>query len=149
MQAKKGTHYSAAETGALHDLDQQAHPHPKLGPIRGKLFLQNLLGLTGMEVSLNKMGPGGSLPFFHRHREHEELYIFVGGKGQFYIDDEVIEVREGTVIRVAPEGARTWRNNSTEPLYYLCIQAAAGTVKGDATSDGMGVDKPVVWRDST
>ena len=27
-----------------------------------------------------------------------------------------------------------------------CIQAAAGTVRGDATSDGVGVDRPVEWR---
>lgn len=146
MKTRTGKNYSAAETGALRDLGQHAHPHPKLGPIPGKLFLKELLGLTGMEVSLGKMGPGASLPFFHRHREHEELYLFVGGKGQFYVDDDVIEVGEGSVVRVAPEGARTWRNNSTEPLYYICIQAAAGTVRGDATSDGMGVDKPVAWR---
>jgi len=146
MKTTTGKQFAAADVGPWRDLDRHAHPHPKLGPIRGKVFLKEVLGLTSMEASLGKMGPGASLPFFHRHVEHEELYIFVGGRGQFYVDDDVIEVREGTVIRVSPEGARTSRNNSTEELYYICIQAAAGSVKGDATSDGRGVDKPVVWR---
>lgn len=145
MKTSRGRHFSAADFGAWRDLGQHAHPHPKLGPIRGKLFLKEVLGLTSMEASVGKMAPGAGLPFFHKHREHEELYVFVGGRGQFNVDGEVIEVGEGTAIRVSPEGARTWRNNSTEPLYYICIQAAAGTVRGDATSDGAGVDAPVVW----
>jgi mannose-6-phosphate isomerase-like protein (cupin superfamily) len=146
MKAIHGKHFSIAETGSLRDLGQHSHPHPKLGPIRGKLFLRELLGLTSMEVSLGKMGPGAALPFFHKHREHEELYIIVGGRGQFQIDDQIFDVKEGSVIRVAPEGARTWRNNSTEDLFYICVQAAAGTVQGNVTSDGVGVDRPVQWR---
>lgn len=145
MNTRHGKHFSSAETGALRDLGEHSHPHPKLGTVRGKLFLKQLLGLTSMEVSLGKMGPGAGLPFFHKHRAHEELYIIVGGRGQFQIDDQLLDVKEGSVIRVAPEGARIWRNHSTEDLYYICIQAAAGTVKGDATSDGVGVDRPVQW----
>jgi mannose-6-phosphate isomerase-like protein (cupin superfamily) len=147
MKTMKGRNYAAAETGALRDLKQHAHRHPKLGTIPGKLFLKEPLGLTGMEASIGVMPPGVGMPFLHRHREHEELYLFVGGKGQFVVDGDVIDVQEGTVIRVSPEGARAWRNNSTEPLYYVCIQATAGTIKGDATSDGMGVDAPVVWKE--
>jgi len=145
MKTIQGKHFRAAEIGALRELGQHAHPHPRLGPLRGKVFLQQLLGLTSMEASLGKMPPGAGLPFFHRHREHEELYIIVGGKGQFQIDDQILDVQEGSVLRVSPEATRTWRNNSTEDLTYICIQAAAGTVKGDATSDGMGVDRPVQW----
>jgi mannose-6-phosphate isomerase-like protein (cupin superfamily) len=145
MKTIEGKNFCAAETGALRDLGQHSHVHPKLGAVRGKLFLKKVLGLTSMEASLGILPPGVGLPFLHRHREHEELYLFVGGKGQFQVDGQVIDVTEGTVIRVSPEGARTWRNNSAEPLYYICVQAAAGTVKGDATSDGAGVDRPVVW----
>jgi uncharacterized cupin superfamily protein len=146
MNTIHGKNFSAAEAGSLCDLGQHSHPHPKLGAVRGKLFLKEVLGLTSMEVSLGKMAPGAALPFFHKHREHEELYIIVGGRGQFQIDDQVLDVKEGSVIRVAPDGARAWRNNSTGDLYYVCIQAAVGTVKGDATSDGVGVDRPVHWR---
>ena len=146
MKTIEGRNFCAADVGPLSGLGQYSHPHPKAGAVRGKLFLRKILGLTSMEASLGVLPPGAGLPFFHRHREHEELYLFIGGKGQFQVDDRILDVTEGTVIRVAPEGARTWRNNSSEPLTYVCIQAAAGTVRGDATSDGVGVDRPVEWR---
>jgi hypothetical protein len=113
MKATHGRHFSAAEAGPLRNLGQYSHPHPKLGAVRGKLFLKGVLGLTSMEVSLGKMGPGAGLPFFHRHREHEELYIIVGGRGQFQIDDQVLDVREGSVIRVAPGGTTRRRTSPT------------------------------------
>src|SRR5579883_578748 len=145
MKTIQGKHFTAADAGALRDLAQHSYRHPRAGDVRGKLFLKAVLGLTSMEASLGVMPPGAGLPFLHKHREHEELYLFVGGKGQFQVDDQVFDVGEGTVIRVGPEGERCWRNNSAEPLYFICIQAAAGTVRGDATSDGVGVQRPVVW----
>lgn len=55
--------------------------------------------------SFTKCFPSGiSMPFYHKHRENEELYIFVKGQGEFKIDDEILEIKEGTVIRVAQEG---------------------------------------------
>ena len=61
------------------------------------------------------------------------------------MDGETLDVREGTVLRVSPEGARTWRNNSTEDLVYMCIQAKAGSVANSGIDDGMGVPDPVRW----
>ena len=145
METVKGANFAAVDAGRWLDLGQHGFVHPRLGNVRGKLFLKQPLGLTSMEASLGILPPGAGLPFLHRHREHEELYIFVGGKGQFQVDGKTFEVREGSVVRVAPEGARSWRNNSTEPLTYICIQAAMGTVKGDMTSDGMVVKESLVW----
>lgn len=145
METIKGANFAAAEAGRWLDLGRHGFVHPRAGDVRGKLFLQKLLGMTSMEASLGILPPGSGLPFLHRHREHEELYIFVGGKGQFQVDGKTIDVREGTVVFVAPEGARSWRNNSDEPLTYVCIQAAKGTIKADATSDGAAVHQPLVW----
>ena len=145
IRSAEGKQFAAAEAGAWKDLGGQGFVHPKIGPVRGKVFLQKALGLTSMEVSLNLLPPGAGLPFYHRHREHEELYVFVGGCGQFQVDGRTLDVREGTVIRVSPEGERTWRNNSTENLYYVVVQARAGSVAAEATTDGVGVERPVVW----
>ena len=144
-KSAEGKHFAAAHAGAWKDLREQGFVHPKLGPVKCKLFLQKALGLTSMEVSLNLLPPGAGLPFYHRHREHEELYVFVGGRGRFQVDDQTLDVREGTVIRVSPEGERTWRNNSAENLYYVVVQARAGSITADATTDGVGVERPVVW----
>ena len=111
----------------------------------GKLFLKNALKLTGMEVSLNKLAPGAGVPFRHKHKKHEELFIFVKGQGQFQVDGHTMDISEGTVIRVAPGGVRTWRNNSSEALYYVVVQANSESPCEAEISDGIGVDGPVEW----
>jgi len=144
----EGQNFTAAHIGKWDGLDKYTFKHPKLpGEYPGKLFLKNVLKLTGMEVSLNKLPPGTQMPFYHKHKEHEELYLFIKGKGQFQIDGRVVDVREGTVIRVAPDAVRTWRNNSSEDLYFIVIQAKAGSLSGEDISDGIGVGHRVKWPD--
>src|SRR5262245_47633352 len=117
--------YSIAQTGDWKDLRDYSFIHPTMGKVAGKLFLKDPLQMSGLEVSLGVIAPGKGTPFFHAHRENEEVYLFVRGRGQFQVDGEVLDVREGTVIRVSPAGARAWRNNSTEDLYFVVIQAKA------------------------
>jgi mannose-6-phosphate isomerase-like protein (cupin superfamily) len=100
LEIIEGKNFSGTQVGALNGLGDYQFFHP-LGEGRGfpgKLFLKEPLAMTGMEVSMNKLPAGQSVPFYHQHREHEELYIFLGGKGQFQVDDTVIDVQEGSVI---------------------------------------------------
>ncbi|HNH35591.1 MAG TPA: cupin domain-containing protein, partial [Rhodocyclaceae bacterium] len=113
--------------------------------VPGKFFLHPVLGLTGMEVSINCLPAGAKVPFYHAHRRHEELYLFLRGRGQFQVDGEVIEIREGTVIRVSTPGERTWRNNSSEDLHYIVIQAPEGGLASPGTEDGVAVQRKVAW----
>lgn len=147
MKIKNGPHFTAAHLGPLAQLDQYKFKHPALSrETDGKLFLQELLGLTSSEISINKMPPKTSMLFYHKHRLNEEIYIFLKGEGQFQIDDKVLPIGEGTVIRVAQEGERCWRNTSgTEDLLYIVIQARAGTCEGQTVQDGVGVQKKVSW----
>ena len=143
----KGRNFSGVQVGALTGLDSYQFFHP-LGKGRGfpgKLFLKDSLDMTGMELSLNKLPAGQGMPFYHRHREHEELYIFLKGRGQFMVDGSVVDVQEGSVIRVAPEGVRTWRNHSQEDLYYIVIQAKAGTLQSGTIEDGVVSPERVSW----
>ena len=41
----------------------------------GKVFLHDLLGLTSCEISVNSMPAGVKLPFKHKHKQNEEVYI--------------------------------------------------------------------------
>ena len=138
--------FTVADIGPLENLNRHAYKHPLLPKAApGKVFLKDLLGLTGMEVSMNRFAAGARMPFAHRHRENEELYIFIRGRGQFQVDGRVIEVREGTVLRVAPEGARAWRNHSEEDLYYICVQARAGSGLAPEIADAENIRKLVRW----
>jgi quercetin dioxygenase-like cupin family protein len=44
----------------------------------------------------------------HSHREQEEAYVVVAGAGRILLDDEVLQLREWDVVRVAPEVVRAF-----------------------------------------
>jgi mannose-6-phosphate isomerase-like protein (cupin superfamily) len=136
----KGTNFSVVEAGSISGLLSTTKD-----PIPGKYFLKERLGLTGMEVSLNQLPVGGSIPFYHTHRENEELYIFIGGRGQFQVDGQIFDVKEGTTVRVAPEGERTLRNNGTGDLYFIVIQVRSDSLRQWVETDGVILDRPVSW----
>ena len=50
---------------------------------------------------------GGKGSYGHRHRTQEEVYFVASGTLQFKLEDEIIDVSEGTVVRVSPEVARS------------------------------------------
>lgn len=146
----RGASWSAAHLGRIAQVDRYALSLPQFPrPIRGKVFLKPLLGLTGMEVSVTKLPArpdGAAIPFLHRHRAHEELYVFTGGRGQMLVDGEVVDVEEGSVVRVAPGGARTIRASPGEELHYVCIQAREDSMgDAEAADDGERLEAAPAW----
>ncbi len=126
---KNGIHYTVAEAGNFGELEK-------------KEFIAQTLGFTGMQVSLNRATPGQASPYLHAHRQHEELYLFLWGTGEFQVDGDVLPVKPGTMIRVAPEGQRAWRNNSSSDLLFIVVQANVGTLTGQ---DGIRLDGDPSW----
>ncbi len=143
----KGCNHNAISTGDLATLDQFTFSHDAVPfKIEGKVFVSEALGMSGGILSLNKLAPRASMPFHHKHIEHEEIYIFMGGKGEVMVDDNRFEVEPGSVVRVSPEGVRCWRNISDEPHYYAVLQIKEGEDVVETTiEDGVGVDRPVKW----
>ncbi len=93
----------------------------------GKAFLHDLLGLTSCEISVNLMPKGVKLPFNHKHKQNEEVYIFLKGEGLITLDDEVVEVKEGTCVKVLPNTIRTMEAKTN--LEYICIQAKSNSLE--------------------
>jgi len=137
--------FTCVHAGPLAGWRQLEFTHPVLGRVPGKHFLQEPLGLTGLEMSLSTIGPGRGIPFLHRHRRNEEVYVFLAGRGQFQVDGTVFDVAEGSVVRVAPSGARAYRNTGDGPLTFVVIQAPAGSGIARTIEDGEPVDEPVTW----
>jgi mannose-6-phosphate isomerase-like protein (cupin superfamily) len=141
-----GANYTGFHAGPMVEWTQFHLQPPEVPmPVRGKLFLQGLLGSTGLEISLNVVPPGKGIPFLHRHQQNDEVYFVLGGRGQFLVDGECIDVAEGSVLRLSPAAARSWRNHSDEPLYFLCIQYRADSVIQGGTRDGKRVEGTPVW----
>ncbi|HMJ33133.1 MAG TPA: hypothetical protein VK501_04370 [Baekduia sp.] len=51
---------------------------------------------------------GARMPFGHRHREQEEVYVVAGGSGRAKLDDDIIELGQWDVLRVAPAVVRSF-----------------------------------------
>lgn len=144
-KARKGRNFTAYEAGARKDWPDHSIELPGLGKVSGKHFLKDILGFTGCEISINSLPPGTGMPFYHQHKDNEEVYIFIQGKGQVQVDDEVIDVQEGSIVRIAPNGQRTWRNNSNEPLLYIVIQMKENSLRQYGLGDGIVAEKAVAW----
>lgn len=99
----------------------------------GKAFLKDALQLTSCEISVNTMPAGTKIPFSHKHKQNEEVYIFLSGSGTMTLDNAVIAVQEGTCLKVLPKAARTMQAKTD--LQYICIQAKAGSLEQWGLSD--------------
>ena len=147
-EAKRGNNFTCFHAGPKEGWAQfRLEPPDVPMSAKGKLFLRSLIGSAGLEMSLNVVPPGKGMPFLHRHRENDEVYVVVGGRGQFLVDGECLDVREGSVLRLAPAAARAWRNNSDAPLYFLCLQYRADSVIVGGTLDGQKVEGTPAWAD--
>lgn len=146
VERRHGAHYSAVRLGPVCELTRYRVRHPLMDrEVPGKVFLHDPLQLTGMEISYGLLPPGASIPFYHKHRENEEVYLFLSGSGEFQVDGEVIPIEEGSAVRIAPQGVRCCRNTSQQPMFYICIQAQQNSLEHWTLSDGVPVPGPVTW----
>lgn len=137
--------FSAINVGKLNDLGDYVL---ELGPevkIPGKVFGGAALQATGAEFSFQLFAPATETGFLHTHKTHEELYFFLSGKGEFQVDGKVFPIGEGSVVRVAPAGVRSVRNNGTEPLVMLCVQYKGGAFTTEDAADGNILNDKVEW----
>lgn len=145
QQIATGAHFSAVSTDSFSELNEYVLPVAPGMEIQGKVFMGQALQATGAEISFQSFTPGKETGFLHTHQTHEELYIFVSGKGEFQVDGKVFPVAEGSVVRVAPEGKRSVRNNGTEPLVMICVQYKANAFTAQDATDGQILQEPVKW----
>jgi mannose-6-phosphate isomerase-like protein (cupin superfamily) len=145
-QTLRGANFTCVHTGPKEGWTQCALEPPDVPrSVKGKQFLRKLLGSVGLEMSLNVVRSGEAIPFLHRHQQNDEVYVVIGGRGQFLVDRECIDVAEGSVLRIGPAAARAWRNNSDAPLYFLCLQYRADSVIQGGSLDGQKVEGASAW----
>jgi quercetin dioxygenase-like cupin family protein len=71
-------------------------------------FSRKHLGSRELGVSRWTYAPNLRAPRGHSHREQEEAYVVVAGSGRIRLDDEIHDIRQWDVIRVAPEVVRAF-----------------------------------------
>jgi mannose-6-phosphate isomerase-like protein (cupin superfamily) len=90
-------------------------------------------------VSYLRLGPGYRMPFGHRHKEQEEIYVLVNGSARMKVEDEIVDMQPLTAVRVAPETMRNLEGGS-EGADLIVIGAPK-------TGPGDGDIEPGWWSD--
>ena len=104
------------------DVDDAAAGRDEAAGIEAR-FARSQLDSEQLGVSYFRYAPGFRAPFGHHHREQEEAYVVVEGAGRMKIDDDIVELRQWDVVRVAPEVIRAFEGGPDG----LTVIAVGGT----------------------
>ena len=104
-------------------------------------FARKHLGSRELGVSRFTYAPGVRGGNGHSHREQEEAYVVVSGSGRVRLDDEIRDLRQWDVLRVAPEVVRAFEAGP-DGLDLIAI----GGSKPEG-GDGVMADSP--WPDAS
>ena len=99
--------------------------------------LHDKLSLTGAEISINNLPAGAGVPFVHVHKQNEEIYAILAGKGKAVIDGETVGLSAGDWLRVSPAAKRQFFASEEEAISYVCIQVKEGSLEGYTTDDAV------------
>jgi len=102
-------------------------------------FARKHLNSTQLGVSYFRYEPDFRSSTGHSHREQEEAYVVIAGSGRVKLDDEIRELRQWDVVRVAPEVTRAFESGP-DGLEMV-------VVGGTRPPDGDGVVAPDWWTD--
>lgn len=99
--------------------------------------LHDKLSLTGAEVSINNLPAGASIPFIHSHKDNEEIYVILAGKGKAVIDGETAELAAGDWLRISPAGNRQFFAAEDTAISFACIQVKENSLGGYTADDAI------------
>jgi mannose-6-phosphate isomerase-like protein (cupin superfamily) len=74
-------------------------------------FARSALRLQKSGVTLFKVGPDFRVPWGHRHRDQEEVYLVLRGSATVaFGDGETAELREWDAVRIPADEARSFKS---------------------------------------
>jgi mannose-6-phosphate isomerase-like protein (cupin superfamily) len=63
---------------------------------------------------------GGKGSYGHRHKSDEEIYFVIDGTVQFKLEDEILDLGPGTVVRCSPEVVRSvWNEGPADAVLFV------------------------------
>jgi uncharacterized cupin superfamily protein len=113
----------------LKEVEDQA-PKFDMSPDMEMRMARVPLELENFGLSYQRLAPGYRLPFGHRHKHQEEVYVVVSGGGRAKIEDEIVELGAFDAIRVSNDTMRSFEAGP-EGAEIIAI-GAPNTGPGDA-----------------
>ena len=102
-------------------------------------FARKALDAKHVGVSYQRLQPSVQLPFAHRHKTQEEIYVVLSGGGRAKVGDEIVELQQWDALRVDKETFRCFESGP-DGLELLAIGGPVGE-----TNDAEMVDAD--WTD--
>ena len=102
-----------------------------------RVELHDSLSLTGAEISINNLPAGAGVPFVHSHKDNEEIYAVLDGKGTAVIDEETVALAAGDWIRISPAAKRQFSASKDSGISFACIQVKANSLGGYTKEDAV------------
>jgi hypothetical protein len=59
-------------------------------------------------LSYQRLAPNFRIPFGHKQKEQEEVYVLVSGSARVKLDDEIVELQQWDAVRVSREVMRNF-----------------------------------------
>ncbi len=103
----------------------------------GRTELHEKLALTGAEISVNRLPAGAGVPFVHSHKNNEEIYGILEGRGKVVIDGEEIALNAGDWLKVAPAAKRQFSAAEDSGIVFVCIQVKENSLGGFTADDAV------------
>ena len=117
------------------DVDDQA-PNFGLSPNLEARMARVPLELEGFGVSYQRIAPNYRVPFAHKHKQQEEVYVVVSGGGRAKLEDDVVELKAWDALRVPKDTMRGFEAGP-EGMEVIAI-GAPNTGPGDAEMEHEG-----------
>jgi mannose-6-phosphate isomerase-like protein (cupin superfamily) len=111
------------------DVEDQA---PRFG-LEGKIearMARVALEMENAGVSYQRLAPNYRVPFAHRHKNQEEVYVLVSGSARAKLEDEIVEMKPWDALRVHKDTVRGFEAGP-EGAEMIAI-GAPNTGPGDA-----------------
>ena len=103
----------------------------------GRVELHEILSLTGAEISINDLPAGANVPFVHSHKNNEEVYGILSGKGKVIIDGKEVSLTAGDWVRISPSAKRQFFASADEGISFVCIQTKENSLEGFTADDAV------------
>ena len=113
----------------LKDVEDQA-PKFELSPSLEFRSARVPLEMENAGMSYLRVAPNFRVPFGHKHKQQEEVYVVVHGGGRMKVGDDVIDVKQWDAVRVDKDVMRAFEGGP-EGAEIIAI-GAPSTGPGDA-----------------